>query len=184
MRNSFPIRLVRASAAGAAMIVAALSLSAPARANNVIVLNSGEATLSLIDQTTHQVVSTVPTGKEPHHLMATPDNASLIVANSVSNNLMFVDPKTGKPQRWVENIEDPYQVGFSPDKKWFVSTGLRLDRVDIYRYDGANISIAKRLPLAVMPSHIAFTNDSKTAFISLQVSGEVAARSASSTKMR
>jgi DNA-binding beta-propeller fold protein YncE len=56
-----------------------------------------------------------------------------------------------------------------------VSTGLRLDRLDIYRYDGANISIAKRIPLAVMPSHIAFTNDSKTAFISLQVSGEVAA---------
>src|SRR5476649_739173 len=131
MRNSFSIRLVRASAAGAAMIVAALSLSlsALARANNVIVLNSGEATLSLIDQTTHQVVSTIPTGKEPHHLMATPDNASLIVANSVSNNLMFIDPKTGKPQRWVENIEDPYQVGFSPDKKWFVSTGLRLDRL-------------------------------------------------------
>jgi len=175
MRNSFSIRLVRASAAGAAMIAAALSLSAPACANNVIVLNSGEATLSLIDQTTHQVVSTIPTGKEPHHLMATPDNASLIVANSVSNNLMFVDPKTGKPQRWVENIEDPYQMGFSPDKKWFVSTGLRLDRVDIYRYDGTNISVVKRLPLAVMPSHIAFTNDSKTAFISLQVSGEVAA---------
>jgi len=75
----------------------------------------------------------------------------------------------------VENIEDPYQVGFSPDNKWFVSTGLRLDRLDIYRFDGANISIAKRIPLAVMPSHIAFTNDSKTAFISLQVSGEVAA---------
>src|SRR5260370_833392 len=163
MRNSFPIRLVRASAAGAAMIVAALSLSAPAHANNVIVLNSGEATLSLIDETTRQVVSTIPTGKEPHHLMATPDNKSLIVANSVSNNLMYIDPKTGKPQRWVENIEDPYQVGFSPDNKWFVSTGLRLDRLDIYRFDGANISIAKRIPLAVMPSHIAFHHSNKTA---------------------
>src|ERR1700709_2908619 len=165
----------RATVAGVAFLAAAASFSPPAHADNVIVLNSGEATLSLIDQTTRQVVSTVPTGKEPHHLMATPDNSSLIVANSVSNNLMFVHTKTGKPQRWVENIEDPYQVGFSPDKKWFVSTGLRLDRLDIYRYDGANISIAKRIPLAVMPSHIAFTNDSKTAFISLQVSGEVAA---------
>src|SRR5580693_6228294 len=176
MRNSFPIRLVRASAAGAAMIVAALSLCAPAHANNVIVLNSGEATLSLIDETTHQVVGTVPTGKEPHHLMATPDNSSLIVANSVSNNLMFVDPKTGQVQRWVENIEDPYQVGFAPDRKWLVTTGLRLDRLDIYHYDQKNqMTLAARLPLAVMPSHLAFTNDSKTVFVTLQVSGELAA---------
>jgi YVTN family beta-propeller protein len=174
MRNSLRTRFSRAIAAAAALI-AAFSIAVPVHANNIIVLNSGEATLSLIDEATHQVVSTIPTGKEPHHLMATPDNASLIVANSVSNNLMFVDPKTGKLQRWVENIEDPYQMGFSPDKKWFVSTGLRLDRLDIYRYDGANMSLAKRIPLAVMPSHIAFTNDSKTVLISLQVSGEVAA---------
>jgi YVTN family beta-propeller protein len=109
--------------------------------------------------------------------MATPDNSSLIVANSVSNNLMFVDPKTGKVQRWVENIEDPYQIGFSPDRKWLVTTGLRLDRLDIYHYDSQKnqMTLASRLPLAVMPSHMAFTNDSKTVFVTLQVSGELAA---------
>ena len=97
MRNFFLSGLARASAASAVLIAAAASFATSAHANNVIVLNSGEATLSLIDETTRQVVATIPTGKEPHHLMATPDNASLIVANSVSNNLMFVDPKTGKP---------------------------------------------------------------------------------------
>ncbi|MBP0595549.1 beta-propeller fold lactonase family protein [Paraburkholderia sp. LEh10] len=167
--------LTSAFTAGATLVAAASFFSPSAHANNVIVLNSGEATLSLIDETTRQVVDTVPTGKEPHHLMPTPDNSSLIVANSVSNNLMFVDPKTGKTQRWIENIEDPYQIGFSPDRKWLVTTGLRLDRLDIYRYDGHNMTLASRLPLAVMPSHIAFTNDSKTVFITLQVSGELAA---------
>ncbi len=162
-------------AASTALAVTAGLFAPAAHANNVIVLNSGEATLSLIDQATHQVVGTVPTGKEPHHLMATPDNSSLIVANSVSNNLMFVDPKTGKVQRWVENIEDPYQIGFSPDSKWVVTTGLRLDRLDIYHYDGRDMTLAKRLPLAVMPSHMAFSNDSKTVFVTLQVSGELAA---------
>ncbi|MCR3916717.1 YncE family protein, partial [Klebsiella variicola] len=82
---------------------------------------------------------------EPHHLMAAPDNSSLIVANSVSNSLMFLDPKTGKLQRTVEGIEDPYQLGFSPDHKWFVSTGLRLDRVDIYSYDGHDLKLVKRV---------------------------------------
>ncbi|WP_062636396.1 YncE family protein [Caballeronia arationis] len=175
MRNLSLSGRVRATVVRAVFAAGAAFLATAASANNVIVLNSGEATLSLIDEVSRQVVGTVPTGKEPHHLMPTPDGSSLIVANSVSNNLMFVDPKTGKTQRWLENIEDPYQIGFSPDRKWLVTTGLRLDRLDIYHYDGKDISIAKRLPLATMPSHIAFTNDSQTAFISLQVSGEIAA---------
>jgi DNA-binding beta-propeller fold protein YncE len=175
MRKFLSSGLCATLAASAALVAAAGLFSPVAHANNVIVLNSGEATLSLIDEATHQVVGTVPTGKEPHHLMATPDNSSLIVANSVSNNLMFVDPKTGKVQRWVENIEDPYQIGFSPDNKWAVTTGLRLDRLDIYHYDGHDMTLARRLPLAVMPSHMAFANDSKTVFVTLQVSGELAA---------
>jgi len=37
------------------------------------------------------------------------------------------------------------------------------------------VHLAKRVPLAVMPSHLAFTKDSKTLLVSLQVSGEIAA---------
>ena len=116
----------------------------------------------------------MPTGKEPHHLMATPDNSSLIVANSVSNSLMFLDPKTGKLQRTVEG-STILTSSASPDRKWFAAAGLRLDRVDIYGYDGRDLKLVKRVPLAVMPSHLAFTKDSKTLLVSLQVSGEIAA---------
>ncbi|SEJ84422.1 YVTN family beta-propeller repeat protein [Paraburkholderia diazotrophica] len=156
-------------------LAAALLANAPARAENVIVLNSGDASVSLIDEATQKVVGTVPVGKEPHHLMATPDNKSLIVANSVANNLVFLDPKTGTVQRWIPDIEDPYQLGFSYDRKWFVTNGLRLDRIDIYHYDGRNFSLAKRVPLATMPSHMVFSADNKVVFITLQESGEVAA---------
>jgi YVTN family beta-propeller protein len=129
----------------------------------------------LIDQATRQVVAKEPTGKEPHHLMITPDGHSLIVANSVSNNLMLVDPQTGKVQRWIEGVEDPYQLGFSPDHKWFVTAALRMDRVDIYRYDGQNVSVLKRIPLAKTPSHMTFVSDNRTVFVTLQDSGELAA---------
>src|ERR1700761_3091065 len=148
MRKFFLPGLTATVAAGALLVAATGFFSTAAHANNVIVLNSGEATLSLIDEATRQVVGTVPTGKEPHHLMATPDNSSLIVANSVSNNLMFVDPKTGQVQRWVENIEDPYQIGFSPDRKWLITTGLRLDRPDTFYYDSQQKQTALASPPA------------------------------------
>jgi YVTN family beta-propeller protein len=143
--------------------------------DRVIVLDSGEARLTTIDEQTHKVVATEDTGKEPHHLMISPDQQSLIVANSVSNSLMFVDPSNGAVQRTVQNIEDPYQLGFSPDRKWFVTAALRLDRVDIYRYDGHDLTIARRIPLAKTPSHMTFSSDARTVYVTLQDSGELAA---------
>ena len=144
-------------------------------ADSVIVLDSGEAQLTLIDPITHKVTGTEPTGKEPHHLMVTPDGHSLIVADSISNDLLFLDPHSGQVQRRVTGIEDPYQLGFSPDRKWFVTAGLRLDRVDIYHYDGQNMVLAKRIPLAKTPSHLNFDSSSRTVFVTLQDTGEVAA---------
>ncbi|MDY0746834.1 YncE family protein [Paucibacter sp. R3-3] len=152
-----------------------LAQSPASAADRVIVLDSGEAQLTLIDPVTHKVVGTEPTGKEPHHLMITPDGRSLIVADSISNDLMFLDPHTGAVQRRVEGIEDPYQLGFSPDRKWFVTAGLRLDRVDVYRYDGQQMVLAKRIALAKTPSHINFDSSSRYAFVTLQDTGEVAA---------
>ncbi|MCP1577054.1 40-residue YVTN family beta-propeller repeat protein [Herbaspirillum rubrisubalbicans] len=150
-------------------------LTASAHANVVVVLNSGDASVSLLDETGEKELSTFSVGKEPHHLMATPDNKSLIVASATGNQLLFLDPKTGAVQRKLPDIIDPYQIGFTPDQKWFVATGLRLDRVDVYRYDGHDLKLSKRIPLAKTPSHIAFDNDSTTAFITQQGSDQVSA---------
>lgn len=152
-----------------------LLASAAAQANVVVVLNSRDATVSLLDQATYKEVGTFQVGKEPHHLMATPDNKSLIVASAMGNELIFLDPKTGQVQNRIKDIVDPYQIGFSPDQKWFVANALRLDHVDIYRYNGKELTLAKRLPLAKLPSHMAFTSDSKYAFITQQGSDQVSA---------
>ena len=146
-----------------------------AQANVVVVLNSRDATVQLLDQDTYQDLSTFAVGKEPHHLMATPDNKSLIVASSVGNELIFLDPKTGQVQRTIKDVLDPYQIGFSPDQKWFISNSLRLDRVDLYRYDGSTLTLARRIPLAKLPSHMAFNAASSMAFITQQGSDQVSA---------
>lgn len=147
----------------------------PAQANVVVVLNSRDATVQLLDQSSYKSLQTFPVGKEPHHLMATPDNKSLIVASAVGNELVFLDPLTGKTQRHVKDILDPYQIGFSPDQKWFVATALRLHRVDIYTYNGTEMALAKRVQLPKLPSHIAFDAHSSKAFITQQGSDQVSA---------
>ena len=140
-----------------------------------VVLNSGEATVSLIDMPTRKVIKTVPVGKEPHHLMITPDQKTLLIANAAGNDVALMNPTTGELTGKIPNIIDPYQIGYSPNHKWFVSNGNRLDRVDIYHAQGADLKLAKSIKLGKTPSHVAFTADSKIAFITLQDSNELAA---------
>ena len=142
--------------------------SATAEPKIAIVLNSGEATVSLIDMPTRKVIKTVPVGKEPHHLMMTPDQKTLLVANAAGNDITLMNPVSGELTGRIPDIIDPYQIGYSPNHKWFVANGNRLDRVDVYHAQGADLKLAKSIKLGKTPSHVAFTADSKTTFITFE----------------
>jgi YVTN family beta-propeller protein len=150
-------------------------IAASVHANVVVVLNSRDASVTVLDAQSGQELRTQPVGKEPHHLYPTPDGKSLIVANAQSDDLVFLDPVTGVEQRRVKDIPDPYHLGYSPDNAWFVVNSLRLDRVDLYRIVGETFKLAKRIPTGRMPSHMVFSSDSKFAYVTLQGADEVIA---------
>lgn len=142
------------------------------QAQLAFVLNSAEDTVSLIDTKTYKEITRNRVGREPHHLMATPDDKSLIIANVQSNDLVFFDPVTGATQKRVNKISDAYQLGYSFDRKWFVAASLALDRVDIYTAD--DLKLVKRLPTPKGPSHIAFSKDNRHVFLTLQHTNNIA----------
>ena len=97
----------------------------------------------------------IPTGKEPHHLYMTPDEKSVIVANALADSLTFIDPRTAEVQRTVRGILDPYHLRFSPDMKWFVTAGNRLQpRRHLPLGRQASLQLAKRIPTGKTPSHL------------------------------
>lgn len=161
------------------MALASLSLatlsSALAAGHPIFVLNSLDASVSVIDPVTWSETRRIPTGKEPHHLYLTPDEKSVIVANALSDSLTFIDPRTAEVQRTVRGILDPYQLRFSPDMKWFVTAANRLNHVDIYHWDGKDMQLAKRVATGKTPSHIWIDTKSTTAFVSMQDSDELVA---------
>jgi YVTN family beta-propeller protein len=148
---------------------------AAAQGSPVFVLNSLDADVSVIDPVTWKEVKRLPTGKEPHHLYMTPDEKSLIVANALADSLTFIDPRTAEIQRTVRGIVDPYHLRFSPDMKWLVTAGNRLQHVDIYRWDGAELTLAKRISTGKTPSHIWIDSRSTTAYSTMQDSDELVA---------
>jgi YVTN family beta-propeller protein len=160
----------------AALLAAAFAHSA--YADSVIVLNSLSNTISLIDPKTYKETSRVSIGKQPHHMMATPDDDALLIGNTGNNELVFLNRKTGDVTHKIPML-DPYQLAFSPDRKVFVTTALRMDYVDIYtgddiikRRDGAKP--LARVKTGSIPSHLAFTNDSKFIYVTEQGAASVA----------
>lgn len=161
---------------GALCVALALPAAAVAQAKPpVFVLNSLDATISVVDPVSWKVTKRIATGKEPHHMYMTPDQKSIIIANALSDSLTFIDPKTAEVQRTVRDVLDPYQLSFSPDMKWFVTAANRLNHVDIYRWDGTDMVLAKRVATGKTPSHLWIDSTSKTIFCTMQDSDELVA---------
>lgn len=161
------------SAAAAASALAAVPSDQPPAP--IFVLNSLDASVSVIDPIRWSETQRIGTGKEPHHLYLTPDERSVIVANSASDSLTFFNPRTAEVQRVVTGIIDPYHLRFSPDMKWFVTAGNRLNHVDVYSWDGKDVKLVKRIPTGKTPSHIWIDSKSTTAYVTMQDSDELVA---------
>lgn len=157
---------------GVAVLAVIACLAGPAHGTTAIVLNSDDDSISIVDGATYRETSRPHIGRAPHHLILTPDGKTLIIAMASGNELVFIDRDTGSVKQRMA-VSDPYQLGFSPDSKWFVTTSLRLDRIDIY--DASSYKLVYRLPAPSMPSHMGFSADSSTVFITLQASNQLIA---------
>jgi YVTN family beta-propeller protein len=174
-----PVPASACLALAAALLSGAGAYAGDRPASPVFVLNSLDASVSVIDAKTGSEIRRIPTGKEPHHLYLTPDEKSLLVANALSDSLLFIDPVTGLVQRTLTNIADPYHLRFSPDMKWFATTANRLNHIDIYRWVPTNaeqpMQLVKRIPAGKTPSHLVIDARSRTLIASLQDSDQLMA---------
>ncbi|EHL99718.1 hypothetical protein HMPREF9946_02993, partial [Acetobacteraceae bacterium AT-5844] len=139
----------------------------PEPAGLVYVLNSGEANILVLDGATRQEVRRIPVLREVHHLALTPRGDMLLIGDSGANEMLFLNPSTGEVVK-REALSNPYHLGFSPDGKHLVITSLRRDQVDIYAWDGAALTLLARLKMPDMPSHMAFSPDNRTVYVTLQ----------------
>jgi DNA-binding beta-propeller fold protein YncE len=143
-----------------------LLIAYPAAASGLaFVINSGGASISLVDMSSQKELRRIPVLREPHHVALSPDGRSLLVGDTVGNEMLFLDPATAALQKRLP-MADPYQLGFSPNGKFLVVNGLARNQVDVY--DAASMQLLKRFPIASMPSHLDYAPDSSRVFVSLQ----------------
>jgi YVTN family beta-propeller protein len=136
------------------------------------IINSAGASISVVDMATMKEVRKIPVLREPHHVVMSPDGRSLLVGDTVGNQMLFIDPNTGAIQQRLP-VADPYQLGFSPDGKFLTVNGLARNQVDVY--DATTMKLIKRFPVEKTPSHLAYSPDSSTVYVSLQDSDRLEA---------
>ncbi len=156
-----------------ATIASLIGAAAPAFADGVLVLNSDDVNYSVVSRSKRMEVAKLPMGREPHHLIRSADGSGVFLASTLTNELLELDAATGERRRVIPDIVDPYQLGFSPDGKWFVTAAYRLDHVDIY--SASDFKLVKRIFIESLPSHLAFDKESKTVFVTIQQTGRLIA---------
>ena len=149
-----------------------LTAALPARADTILVLNSGEASISVLDSQTRTELRRIPVLREVHHMVVTPNGRELVVGDSGGNELLFLDPATGDILRRVR-ASNPYHLEYSPNGRYLVVASLRRDQVDIY--DAETLTLLQRFRQPDKPSHVAFSPDSRWVYVTLQGTGQVAA---------
>jgi YVTN family beta-propeller protein len=138
----------------------------------VLIMNSGAASLSVIDMATRRETRRIPVLREPHHWALTPDHKELLIGDSSGNELQVLDPKTFAVLRRMP-ISNPYHLQFSWNGKFLVIAGLARNQIDIY--EAGTYRLLKRFPIRSMPSHMDFLPDDSLVFVTLQGPGRVVA---------
>lgn len=137
----------------------------------VYVPNTLSDTVQLIDPSTYKVIGRFGTGREPQHVVPSWDMKRLLVNDDLGNNLVPVDPKTGKAGKRVA-VEDPYNLYFTPNGKHALVMAERLRRIDVR--DPRTMKLQRSLPVPCSGiNHADFSADQSFFVASCEFSGKL-----------
>ena len=158
----------------------ALLESAPVAADTLLVANKSEATLSLVDLDSAEVVATLPTGKGPHEVAVSPDGKSAVVADyggqSPGNTLTVVDVVNAEVVRTIElgTHERPHGILFLPDGERVVVTVEAVKAVIVVNVETGEIE--KKIETGQEVSHmVAVDGAGRRAYVANIGSGSMTA---------
>src|SRR5215467_14225873 len=159
-------------------------------ADRLYVTNEVSGDMSIIDSGTYQVLATVPLGKRPRGIHASPDGKTIYVALSGSpiagpdvaestlpppdksaDGIGVFDVKQNKIVRIIRAGSDPENFDVSPDgTKLFVSNE---DDAAVSIVDLASGTVAKTLKMGEQPEGVKVTPDGKYAWVTSEEAGTI-----------
>ena len=148
----------------------------------VYVPNTVSNTVQVIDPSTYKVIGRFATGREPQHVVPSWDMKTLWVNDDQGNDLIPINPRTGKAGPKVA-VDDPYNLYFTPDGKYALVMAERLHRIDVR--DPHTMKLLRSLPVPCYGvNHADFSADQSFFVASCEFSGKLLVIDEHATKLR
>ncbi|MET8364370.1 YncE family protein [Micromonospora sp. NPDC005194] len=135
----------------------------------VYVPNTKSNDVWLIDPGTYQVVGKFSGGPEPQHVVPSYDLRTLYVASSQipRGGLIPIDARTGEPGEF-RNLEDVYNLYFTPDGKQAIVVAEAYQRLDFYDLVSWQRVRSVRFPECGGINHMDYSADGRTMLFSCE----------------
>jgi DNA-binding beta-propeller fold protein YncE len=135
----------------------------------VYVPNTKSNDVWMIDPATFQVVGKFAGGPEPQHVVPSYDLRTLYVASSQvpRGGVIPIDARTGKPGRLV-NLEDVYNLYFTPDGKEAIVVAEAFQRLDLYDPKTWKRTRSVQFPECGGINHMDYSADGRTMLFSCE----------------
>jgi len=158
-----------------------LSAAAKRAKSLVYVPNNATDTVQVIDPKSFRVIATYPTGREPQHVVPSWDMKTLWVNDDLGNNMVPINPITGMPGKPV-NVEDPYNLYFTPDGAHGLVMAERLGRIDVHNPQTVAFERSLAVPCDGV-NHADYSRDLSFFVASCEFSGKLLVVERSATKL-
>ena len=137
----------------------------------VYVPNSGSNTVDVIDPKTYKIIDHFAVGIQPQHVTPSYDFKSLWVLADLNGKLTHLDPATGTQGRTI-NIEDPYNMYYTPDGQYAIVVAERLRRLDFYDAQTMKLKQQLKVPCRGV-DHMDFSADGRYLIATCEFSAEL-----------
>jgi len=143
--------------------------STPAKA--LLVLSKGDHTLSIVDPASLKVIASMPSGPDPHEVIATDDGKLAFISNyggGAYNTLTVVDLLQQKTTGTIDlgALRGPHGLEFAGGKVYFTAEGAKV----IGTYDPASQKIDWVMGTGQDRTHMVWVNKNLTTIITSNVS--------------
>ena len=134
--------------------------------------DSQGSTVTVISQRTHRIVRVIQAGYLSQHVVPSYDLRTLITNSSYADELVEINPRTGRRTRSVA-MTRPYNLYFTPDGKTAV---VMIEQHNTIRFaDARTFHTIKdvRNPGCLGPNHADFSGNGRFFVVSCEFSGEL-----------
>jgi len=145
--------------------------AADASAASLLVLSKGDHTLSVVDPSTQKIVAHMPSGPDPHEVIASADGTLAYISNygaGAYNTLTVVDLVTHQPVTTVDlgPLHGPHGLAEGGGKIWFTAEAAKA----IASYDPEQKKVDWILGTGQNRTHMLWVSDSLQQIITSNIS--------------